>query len=94
MKIEEALYILRYYDNEPYFFSRDASANIAFKMSIAALDKQIKRKPIYDKYDDNGFDEIIPYEAKCPTCGYEFEFGTWNEEENHHCICGQAIDWS
>lgn len=57
-----------------------------------ALEKQIPRKPIYSDYDDNGFDEIIPYTAICPICGYEFEFGTWNE--NHHCVCGQAMDWS
>ena len=57
-----------------------------------ALEKQIPRKPIYSDYDDNGFGEIIPYTAICPICGYEFEFGTWNE--NHHCVCGQAMDWS
>lgn len=57
-----------------------------------ALEKQIPTKPIYSDYDDNGFGEIIPYTAICPICGYEFEFGTWNE--NHHCVCGQAMDWS
>lgn len=65
---------------------------IAFEMAIEAIEKQIHRKPIYSDYDDNGFGEIIPYTAICPICGYEFEFGTWNE--NHHCICGQALDWS
>lgn len=50
------------------------------------------KKPIYSDYDDNGFGDVIPYTAKCPVCGYEFDFGTWNE--NHHCICGQALDWS
>ena len=62
--------------------------------AIAALKKQVPEKPVYSKYDDNGFDEIIPHKAVCPVCGYEFEFGTWNAEENHHCVCGQAIDWS
>ena len=65
----------------------------AKEQSIKALEKQVPKKPIYSEFDDNGYDEIIPYKAECPTCGYEFEFGTWNDEENHHCICGQKIDW-
>ena len=65
---------------------------VAFEAAVDALEKQIPRKPIYSDYDDNGFGEIIPYMAICPICGYEFEFGTWNE--NHHCVCGQAMDWS
>ena len=59
---------------------------------VELLEKQIPKKPIYSDYDDNGFGDVIPYTAKCPVCGYEFDFGTWNE--NHHCICGQALDWS
>ena len=68
----------------------------SFEIAIDALKKQIPIKPIYSDYHDNGFDEntLIPYEATCPTCGYEFEFETWNDEENHHCICGQKIDWT
>lgn len=59
-----------------------------------SLEKQIPKKPIYSEFDDNGNDEIIPYKAICPVCKNEFEFGTWNEEENHHCVCGQKLDWS
>lgn len=62
-------------------------------MAIEVLEKQIPKRPLYDKFEDNGFDEIIPYKATCPNCGEEFEFGTWNEEENHHCVCGQCMDW-
>lgn len=52
------------------------------------------RKPIYGNYneDDDG-ENLIPYEAVCPNCGWEFDFGTWNDEENHHCYCGQRMDW-
>ena len=64
---------------------------VAFEMAIDAIEKHIPRKPIYSDYDDNGFGEIIPYTAICPICGYEFEFGTWNE--NHHCVCGQTLNW-
>ena len=56
-------------------------------------EKSVAKKPIYSDFDDNGDDEIIPYKAICPTCGIEFEFGSWNEEENHHCSCGQRINW-
>lgn len=65
----------------------------AIKTAIKALEKQIPKKPIYSEFDDNGNDEIVPYKASCPICRYEFEFGTWNDEENHHCICGQSINW-
>lgn len=65
----------------------------AVSMAIKSLEKQEPKKPIYSKYEDNGFGEEIPYQAACPTCGYEFEFGTWNDEENHHCVCGQSMDW-
>lgn len=59
----------------------------------ALKEKNKPKKPIYSDFDDNGDDEIIPYKAICPICGNEFEFGSWNEEENHHCICGQKLDW-
>ena len=58
------------------------------------VEKATPKKPIYKAFDDNGFGKIIPTEAYCPICGYEFEFGSWNERANHHCECGQAIDWS
>lgn len=59
----------------------------------ALKEKSVAKKPIYSDFDDNGDDEIIPYKAICPVCGNEFEFGSWNEEENHHCSCGQRINW-
>ena len=63
-------------------------------VEIAKAEKQVPVKPIYGDYDDDGYDNIIPNEARCPMCGYEFEFGTWNDEDNHHCVCGQKMDWS
>ena len=56
-------------------------------------EKSKAKNPIYSDFDDNGNGEIIPYKAMCPSCKNEFEFGSWNAEENHHCMCGQAIDW-
>lgn len=71
----------------------DGKAFEDLEMAIQALEKQIPMKPIYSDYDDNGNDEIIPYKAICPICENEFEFGYWNDEYNHHCVCGQSIDW-
>lgn len=62
-------------------------------------EKATAKMPIYSDFDENGeVDEngeevIIPYKAVCPACGYEFEFGTWNDEQNHHCECGQRMLW-
>lgn len=70
-----------------------SSGVLAMEMAIKSLEMQIPKKPIYSDFDDNGNDEIIPYKAVCPVCGHEFEFGKWNDEENHHCRCGQKIDW-
>ena len=88
-------FILYNKDFEPENDNSNYENKIDFlKTAIKALEKQIPKKPIYSNYDDNGFGEMIPYTAKCSVCRYEFEFGTWNGEENHHCVCGQAIDWS
>lgn len=59
----------------------------------ALKEKAESKKPIYSEFDENELEEIIPYKATCPTCGFEFEFGTWNDEENHHCKCGQRMNW-
>lgn len=56
-------------------------------------EKAEPKKPIYGEFDENELGEIIPYKATCPTCGFEFEFGTWNDEDNHHCECGQRMNW-
>ena len=84
MKVSEAIKYI-----EQHGFIADEVKDIAIK----SLEMQIPKKPIYSDFDDNGNDEIIPYKAVCPVCGHEFEFGTWNDEENHHCKCGQKLDW-
>ncbi len=59
----------------------------------ALKEKNTPKKPIYSNFDENELGYIIPYKAVCPICGHEFEFGTWNDEQNHHCECGQKLDW-
>lgn len=46
----------------------------------SALEKQMPKKPIWNKDDES--------RCCCPTCGEELYI------ENHHCKCGQALDWS
>ena len=84
-QLRERLAITDYRQQIPEYYE-------AIELAVEALEKQMPKIPIYSDYDDNGFGDVIPYTAKCPVCGYEFDFGTWNE--NHHCICGQALDWS
>ena len=51
------------------------------KMAIQALEKQIPKKPYKD--NENGI-----YEKEyCPICHRSLF------PNDHHCICGQAIDW-
>lgn len=54
----------------------------AMRMAIQSLEKQIPKKPYND--NENGI-----YEKEyCPICHRSLF------PNDHHCICGQAIDWS
>ena len=54
----------------------------AKNIAIQALEKQIPKKPYKD--NENGI-----YEKEyCPICHRSLF------PNDHHCICGQAIDWS
>ena len=61
-------------------------------VAIEALEKQIPKKPVrknpicYCK-KTNG-EEYYAYYYYCPVCGTKLTL--WE----HHCACGQAIDWS
>ena len=53
----------------------------AMRMAIQSLEKQIPKKPYKD--NENGI-----YEKEyCPICHISLF------PNDHHCICGQAIDW-
>ncbi|MBQ0088703.1 MAG: hypothetical protein KBT27_05175 [Prevotellaceae bacterium] len=56
------------------------------QISLEALEKQIAKKP-WSQADD---DTCLYYHNECPYCG------RWLSEriKPHHCVCGQAIDWS
>ena len=52
----------------------------AFQMAINALEKQITKKPIKDKY-------VLKLDF-CPECGTEVTYC------NYCPLCGQKIDWN
>ena len=54
----------------------------AIQIAIQALEKQIPKKPYKD--NENGVYE----KDHCPTCHRSLF------PNDHHCECGQAIDWS
>lgn len=57
----------------------------AVQLAIKALEKQIPKKPIEDT-------EYVRWLIwRCPVCGQEV--GRVLEPLQHHCECGQAIDW-
>lgn len=61
-------------------------------MCKEALEKQIPKKPIkknpicYEKTKDGT--EFIAYDYFCPDCNKQIK------ATEHHCKCGQALDWS
>lgn len=91
MTIKEASEILGVFDFNKITISgkaRDvAEYTEACAMGAEALEKQIPKKPneYYDGYADGH--PVIEFE--CPNCGAELE-----ADFDHHCRCGQAIDWS
>jgi hypothetical protein len=59
------------------------------RTALNALEKQIPRQPIFwrNQYFDSRFEDDWGYE--CPCCGNrDIDY------PEHHCICGQALDWS
>lgn len=61
--------------------------NEAINMAVAALEKQIPKKP---EYSSDGYapDGTEVWDAHCPNCEHELDI------EDICPNCGQAIDWS
>ena len=53
---------------------------VAFEEAIKALEKQMPKKPSQDSVG-------LYYFPTCPNCHKELE------SYDHHCECGQALDW-
>lgn len=76
MTESEAIKVIK--NNRPT--SRYTILNEALETAINALEKQIPKKPIKDKY--------VPELDFCPECGTEVT------NCNYCPLCGQKIDWS
>ena len=53
---------------------------VAFEEAVNVLEKQIPKKPSQDSIG-------LYYFPTCPNCHKELE------SYDHHCECGQALDW-
>ena len=63
------------------------------EVALECIEKQIPKKPIYALVD--GFTLAVPY--YCPVCGEQIsKYDAYARcvLKEHHCRCGQAIDWS
>lgn len=58
----------------------------AIDIAIKALEKQIPKKPIWERLGDSLSNADII--TMCPCCHKGIE------EDEHHCECGQLINWS
>ena len=64
----------------------------AREIAISALERQISKKPIkknsicYAKTKDG--QEYFAFDYFCPNCSEKIKLS------EHHCKCGQALDWS
>lgn len=68
-------------ESDNCYFCADAEM---FMMAIKAIKKQIPKKPVIRE------DGWLYWH--CPLCGREV--GNNMVYKDHHCRCGQAIDWS
>lgn len=105
MTEQEVKELIKYINEEYFYYDKKGEfdeINEALDMAISALEeiqqyrtlgtpeelreareKQISKKPIKRSF-------IIPYEGidVCPSCKEPIS------KKEHHCKCGQAIDWS
>ena len=63
----------------------------AAEIAVDAMRKQIPQKPKKEKEPRYGMGYAY-YDWICPTCGRTIAFEP-AISGNHHCKCGQAIDW-
>ena len=80
MKPEEAIEVIKIAIAEvEWNYPMDYA--IAFEEAVNVLEKQIPKKPSQDSIG-------LYYFPTCPNCHKELE------SYDHHCECGQRLDWS
>ena len=89
MNNQEAIRILRESDVIDLTMGK-TPAREAVDMAISALEKQIPLKPEQSKIPRYGMGYEY-YDWCCPTCGRFLAFES--SKGDHHCTCGQKIDW-
>ena len=63
----------------------------ALEMAIQALEQEPKQ---VDLEGDGYADGKLVYDyGKCPSCGWQFEYGEKDWEEPYCCHCGQKLKW-
>ena len=63
----------------------------AVEIAVDAMKKQIPMKPVKSKKERCGMGYVY-HDWVCPSCG-RFLAPEPTQTGNHHCKCGQAIDW-
>ena len=89
MTVKEALEQLRYeIEEEGHCSVIEDEMYVAFECMEKQIPKKaIKKNPIVYQKDKDG-QEHYAYDYHCPLCDEKIKLS------EHHCICGQAIDWS
>lgn len=81
-KNQNAINILKMLTTDEFQRCTSSEFDDAIQTAIEALEKQESNKPLQDSLDG------IHYFPTCPNCKQGLG------EYEHHCECGQAIDWS
>lgn len=91
--IKKDIEILKFYEEQDYFFSKDMPALHAFRRAISSLEKQVPKKPnklTYKPLLDDG------WRYECPTCkgavGENIYHPEVTDNELFCYSCGQALD--
>lgn len=96
MTANEALYWCEQFENNIVLADPQKEKMVlalqAMKRCKEALEKQIPKKAVkknpicYSKTKDG--QELYVYDCHCPMCDTKLK------TNEHHCECGQALDWS
>ena len=91
MTYEEAIKCINNVLNSDYHYDESLGYQLTsddfewLDLAIEALEKQIPKKPVWERLGDSLSNADII--TMCPCCYKGIE------EDEHHCECGQLIDW-
>lgn len=76
---------------QPHWCEERCKLSKAFDLAIDSMKKQLPVKPVKSETPRYGMGYEY-HDWECPTCG-NFLALEFTNKGNHHCKCGQAIDW-